>query len=199
MAEENINNNQAQNQNSNDNNHDQGASKKTPTIDELTLQLAQANAETARLKNSITKLTSENKKLSDWQKERMSAQEKQDKEDAEAKAKHEAYVKELEDYRTINEASKRYIGLGMDVDFAIATATAEASGDMDTVMKNIKANTEAHETALKAEWLKSRKDILAGGNDMNLTKEEFDKMSIMERSKLRRENEELYERMVGRK
>lgn len=175
------------------------AKAKTPTLDELSLELAKANAETARLKNSISKLTSENKKLSDWQKERMSAQEKQEQEDAQAKAERDAYIKSLEDYKAINEASKRYLSMGMEVDLAIATATAENSGDMDTVMKNIKANSEAQITAAKAEWLKSRPDIPAGGNGSNITKEQFDAMSLVERTKLRREDLETYERFVGRK
>lgn len=180
---------------------EQGAEKqkKQPTADELALQLAKANAETARLKNSISKLTSENKKLSDWQKERMSAQEIQEKEDAEAKAQREAYVKSLEEYKAINEASKRYIGMGMDVELAYSTAAAETHGDMDTVMKNIKANSEAQITAAKAEWLKSRPDIIAGSGDANqITKEQFDQMSIMERSKLRKTDFETYEKLIGR-
>lgn len=173
--------------------------KKTLTADELSLMLAKANAETARLKNSITKLTSENKKLSDWQKERMSAQEKQEQEDAEAKAEHEAYVKGLEDYKAINEASKRYIGMGMDVDLAIATATAETNGDMDTVMKNIKANSEAQIKAAKAEWLKSRPDIISGGTGKDISQEQFDKMNMVERTKLYREDPDTYARLIGKK
>lgn len=175
------------------------ASKKQPTVDELSLQLAKANAEAARLKNSISKLTSENKKLSDWQKERMSAQEKQEKEDEEAKAEHDAYVKGLEDYKAINEASKRYIGMGMDVDLAIATATAETKGDMDTVMKNIKENSEAQIKAAKAEWLKSRPDIISGGTGKEVTKEQFDQMTIVERTKLYREDPDTYARLIGKK
>lgn len=172
---------------------------KQPSADELALQLAKANAEAARLKNSISKLTSENKKLSDWQKERMSAQEKQEKEDAEAKAEHEAYVKGLEDYKAINEASKRYIGMGMDIDLAIATATAETAGDMDTVMKNIKENSEAQIKAAKAEWLKSRPDIIAGGTGKEITQDQFDKMSMVERTKLFREDPDTYARLIGKK
>lgn len=175
------------------------ASKKQPTVDELSLQLAKANAEAARLKNSISKLTSENKKLSDWQKERMSAQEKQEKEDEEAKAAHEAYVKGLEDYKAINEASKRYIGMGMDVELAVATATAETKGDMDTVMKNIKENSEAQIKAAKAEWLKSRPDIITGGTGKEITQEQFDSMTMVERTKLYREDPDTYARLIGKK
>lgn len=203
MAEENIQNKEPEisaKEHGAEENKDKGEQKKQPTVDELSLELAKANAETARLRNSISKLTSENKKLSDWQKERMTAQEQQEKEDAEAKAEHEAYVKSLEEYKAINEASKRYIGMGMDVDLAIATATAETHGDMDTVMKNIKANSEAQITAAKAEWLKSRPDIIAGtANNQAITQEQFNAMTMIERTKLYREDPDTYEKLVGRK
>ena len=197
MADENKQNNEQVT----DNEEKQGKEEevKQPTLDELSLELAKANAEAARLKNSITKLTKQNKELSDWQKERMSAQEKQEQEDAAAKAEHEAYVKSLEDYKAINEASKRYLSMGMDVELAIATATAENSGDMNTVMKNIKANTEAQLTAAKADWLKSRPDMTDGGSGANITKEQFEAMTLFERSKLRKEDPDTYEKLIGRK
>ena len=108
-------------------------------------------------------------------------------------------MKSLEDYKAINEASKRYIGMGMNVDLAIATATAETNGDMDTVMKNIKENSEAQIKAAKAEWLKSRPDIISGGTGKEITKEQFDRMTMVERTKLYREDPDTYERLMGRK
>ena len=131
--------------------------------EDFALQLAKANAELARYKNSIDKLTKENKTLNDWKKERMSAEEQKAEADAEAAERQKEYIKSLEDYKAVNEASKRYLSMGMDVDLALATATAENNGDMDTVMKNIKANTEAQLTAAKEEWLNSRPDIRTGG------------------------------------
>ena len=136
------------------------AEQKQP--DDMSLQLAKAQAELARYKNSIDKLTKENKNLSDWKKERMSAEEQKAEADAEAAERQKEYIKSLEDYKAINEASKRYLGMGMSVELALETATAENSGDMDLVMKNIKANTEAQLTAAKEEWLNSRPDIRAG-------------------------------------
>lgn len=133
------------------------------TDEDFSLQLAKAQAELARYKNSIDKLTKENKTLSDWKKERMTAEEEKAEADAEAAERQKEYIKSLEDYKAINEASKRYLGMGMDVELALATATAENDGDMETVLKNIKENTEAQLTAAKQEWLNSRPDIRTGG------------------------------------
>lgn len=172
---------------------------KQPTVEELTLQLAKANAENARFKNSIDKLTHENKELTTWKRERMTVVEQQNEEEAKAKTQMEERIKELEQYQAINEASKRYLEMGMDVELATSTATAEVEGNMDVVMRNIKQNQESVLTAARAEWLKSRPDMLAGGDGKSVTKEQFDSMSMQERTELYRTDRESYERLVGRK
>lgn len=175
------------------------ASAKQPTVEELTLQLAKANAENARYKNSIDKLTHDNKELTAWKRERMTAVEQQNEEEAKAKSQMEERIKELEQYQAINEASKRYLEMGMSVELATSTATAEVEGNMDVVMRNIKQNTEDTLTAAKAEWLKSRPDMLAGGDGKSITKEQFDSMSMKERTELYRTDRESYDRLIGRK
>lgn len=194
MAEENKNTQQEPDANEQKNKEPE---KKTPTIEELTLQLAQANAERAKYKNSIDKLTHDNAELTKWKRERMSAQEQQDEAEAQAKAQMDAYVKELEEFKLITEASSRYIGMGMDVELAKATATAEIKGDMDTVLANINKNKEDALKAAKAEWLKSRPDIPDGGTHSGLTVERFREMNLFEKTKLRREDLETYNRLLA--
>lgn len=194
MAEENKNTQQEPDANEQKNKEPEN---KTPTIEELTLQLAQANAERAKYKNSIDKLTHDNAELTKWKRERMSAQEQQDEAEAQAKAQMDAYVKELEEFKLITEASSRYIGMGMDVELAKATATAEIKGDMDTVLANINKNKEDALKAAKAEWLKSRPDIPDGGTHSGLTVEQFREMNLFEKTKLRREDLETYNRLLA--
>lgn len=165
---------------------------KTPTIEELTLQLAQANAEKAKYKNSIDKLTHENSELNKWKRDRMTAQEQQDEADLEAKAQHDAYVKDLEQYKAVNETMQRYLGMKMTPELAMATAQAEVSGDMETVMKNVAKHQEDQLTAAKAEWLKSRPDIRENSSNSSLTKEQFEVMNMFEKTKLYREDPETY-------
>jgi hypothetical protein len=136
--------------------------KKTPTLEELSLQLSQANATIAKYKNSIDKLTHNNAELNRWKKARMTAEEEQSEAEAEAKQRQEAYVKELENYKSVNEASKRYIQMGMSVDLAFETAKAEVGGDMESVLKNIQTAQDAKIEAEKAKWLKSRPDVAQG-------------------------------------
>lgn len=176
----------------------QSEQKIQPSYEELALELAKVNAEKAKFKNSIDKLTHENSELNKWKRERMSAQEQQDEADAEAKAAQEAYVKELEDYKAINEASKRYIAMGMGIEIAMATATAEVQGDMETVLKNVNQNKQDAITAAKAEWLKSRPDIPDGSVNNGITQEQFDAMNMFERTKLLRSDPETYRRLVGK-
>lgn len=168
----------------------------TPTIEELTLQLAKANAEKAKYKNSIDKLTHENSELTKWKRDRMTAQEQQDEADAEAKERQAQYIKELEDYKAVNETMKRYLGMNMSADLALATAQAEVSGDMETVMQNIAKHQQKMMDDAKAEWLKSRPDIGDGGSNPSITKEVFDKMDLAERTKLYRADPDTYRRLV---
>lgn len=172
---------------------------KTPSIEELSLQLAKANAENARFKNSIDKLTHDNAELTKWKRERMTAVEQQNEEETKAKQQMLERIKELETYQAVNEASKRYIEMGMDVELATQTATAEVNGEMDLVMRNIKMNQQNMLEAQRAEWLKSRPDILAGNDGKTITKEQFDAMSLVEKTKLRRADLETYNRLVGKK
>lgn len=172
--------------------------KPTPTIEELTLQLAKANAEKAKYKNSIDKLTHENSELNKWKRDRMTAQEQQDEADAEAKERQAAYIKELEDYKAVNETMKRYLGMQMDPALALSTAQAEVAGDMETVMQNVAKHQQKMMDDAKAEWLKSRPDIGDGSSNPSVTKEDFEKMSLFERTKLYRSDPELYKQLVNK-
>lgn len=170
-----------------------------PTIEELTLQLAKANAEKTKYKNSIDKLTHENSELNKWKKDRMTAQEEQDEAEREAREQQAAYIKELESYKAVNETMKRYLGMSMNADLALATAQAEVDGDMETVMKNVAKHQEDMMKAAKAEWLKSRPDIGDSSSQPSITKDEFEAMNMFEKTKLYRSDPQTYNRLVGKK
>lgn len=167
------------------------------TVEELTLMLAKANAEKSKYKNSIDKLTHENSELNKWKRERMTAQEQQDEADAEAKAQQEAYIRELESYKAVNETMKRYLGMKMSAELALATAQAEVAGDMDTVMQNVAKHQQKLMDDAKAEWLKSRPDIADGSGQSSISKEDFDSMSLFDRTKLYRSDPETYKRLIN--
>lgn len=135
-----------------------GQSATAESIEELKLQLAKANAEITRFKSSVDKLAKENKGLTDWKRERMSAEEKR----VLAEQEQKDYIHSLETYKKVNESSKRYLAFGMDADLAMETAQAEASGDMETVLANIQKSRDEQISAEKTSWLNSRPDIPAG-------------------------------------
>lgn len=133
--------------------------KKVPTADELSLALAQLKAENAKFKNSITKLTKENKSLNEWKTARMTAEEKETEEQAKAKAEHDAEFKRLQDFEQITLKTNKYIGMGMNPALAREAAQAELDNDNEKLADYYKQFNEDQLKAAKAEWLKSRPEI----------------------------------------
>ena len=84
----------------------------------------------------------------------------------------------------------------MDEAMAKDTADAELDGDMDTVIANCNKNKESAIKKAEAEWLASRPQANSGSGATQITKEQFSKMSMAERSKLYNENREEYERLL---
>lgn len=109
------------------------------SVESLMAQLAQAKADNAQLKAANDKLCTSEGNLRKQLRAKQTAEEQQAAAEAEQKAQHEEYVKELENFRDITKASKRYLSMGMDPDLAEATATAEIEGDMEKVTSNLTA------------------------------------------------------------
>ena len=126
-----------------------------PTVEELMTQLAQERAERAKLKNSFDRTSSE---LADTKK---------------ADEEHKKYVEGLETKIKTIDATKRYMGLGMDEKLAEETAAAEIAGDVDKVTDNMKKYQDALIKAKEAEWLKSRPPVNAGHEEDKDEKDPF--------------------------
>ena len=173
MADVNTNNNDQNNQQNGDDQQNQ--QPKTPTIEELMVELAQERAEKERFKASIDKLTASNGDLTKKLRAKQTAEEQAEDAKREQEAQRAAYVKELEDKLNMIETTQRYQTMGMDANLAEATAKAELAGDKDLVAKNIAAMTDAKIKAAEAEWLKSRPDPQGGteGKDKDDEKSAF--------------------------
>lgn len=134
----------------------------TPTVEELTIQLAQERAEKAKLKNSFDKTSSELANTKKQLKAKQTAEEQEEEAKREAEEEHKKYVKGLEDKIKKTDATNRYLALGMSREMAEDTAQAELDGDMEKVTENMgKYNSEKIKAA-EAEWLKSRPPVNAG-------------------------------------
>ena len=101
-------------------------------------------------------------------------------------------IKELERTVSITDYAKKFMANGYDEALATATATALIDGQIDTVIANQATFQKAREKALKAEMLKETPVPPAGGSPKTLSKEDFSKMSLAERMKVRTETPDLY-------
>ena len=168
-----------------------------PNIEELLTQLKQTQAEVLRKKNAMDKVMSENKNLKDQLRQRMSADEKVEEAKKEAEQRQKEYVAGLESRLKKIEAERKYTEMGMASDLAKATAEADINGDRDAVLANIKKWTDSLIKAKEAEWLRTRPAPQSGG-DGSVTKEQFDKMTLAQKSELYERDPETYHRLLGK-
>lgn len=107
------------------------------TVESLMAQLAQANAANAKMKADYDKLCTSEGNLRKQLRAKQTAEEQEAEAKAEQQAQRDEYVKGLEKFKAVTEASERYLNMGMDAELAKATATAEVEGTMDAVTANI--------------------------------------------------------------
>ena len=167
-----------------------------PSVTELLAQVAQLRTEQAKTKNALDKALREKGEITKQLRAKQTAEEiAEETRQAEA-AEREQHVKDLEHQVKMHQATERYLGMGMSKELAENTAEAELNGDMDLVVANCNKNTQAAIKAAQAEWLKSRPPVNSGtGTSGGITQEQFNNMSIAEKTKVRRNDPELYERL----
>ena len=124
---------------------------------ELTAQLAQEKANNAKLKSDNDKLCTSEGNLRKQLRAKQTAEEQEAEAKAEQAAQRDAYVKELEKFKSVTESSERYLGMGMPTEMAKATATAEYEGNMDVVTGNISKfmaeRDKQKESEIRAQYL----------------------------------------------
>lgn len=106
-----------------------------PTTKSAEEQLQALMIENAKLKRSFDKAASE---ASDYKKKynaTLSEQEKASLEKAEAEAKRDERLAELEREVSVHRFTESYLDLGYDKESATAAATAQVDGDIDTLFK----------------------------------------------------------------
>lgn len=190
----------------NQNTGNQQEPKQEPTMDDLLNRIAALETESKQKDAQIKKLSlvkdESLKKIGDLTKQvraKMDAEELANeaaKEEEEARKQRDA-EKDLIIARY--QARDMFRSMGMDGELLEKTIEAKIAGDESTVNINISKHYEAQqEKALndaKAEWLQSRPPVNAGVGVNTLTKENFDAMTMTEKTKLKRESPEVYERL----
>ena len=165
--------------------------KNEPNVQELMVELA-------RVKRQLDKTSSEASEYKKKWKESLSEQEQASMEKAEAQAKKDEEFESLKRQVRVNELTENFMDLGYSKDIARKAANAQADGDTQTLLEIQKEFQEQQKKAWEQEFLKSRPEIATGnGTSQAISKEQFDKMTLVEKSKLKRENEAEYNRLLA--
>lgn len=129
--------------------------------------------------------------------ERMSEEEAEKAKNAENMAAVMAELDELRAEKQIGEYTTQFMGLGYDAALAKSTAEAIQKGDMNTMFRNHAKFTSDREKALKAEILKGTPTPPAGNGDKGMSRDEFSKLSLEDKTKFYEENPERYKEFYG--
>lgn len=164
---------------------------------ELNDKLQEALTELAKIKRERDKNAAEAKEFKDKYRETLSVSEKASEEKAEAEARREEQYQQLLRENTINKVEKNYLAMGWTSDEASRMAIAEVDNDLDAKVKIMSEVDVRKKKEFEAEFIKSRPDVNIGsGSGVSYTKEQFDKMGVVERSKLFEENPAEYNRLM---
>ena len=148
-------------------------------------------------KSVFDKKASEAAELSKQLKSKMTEEEQVAAKQAEALAAMQSELESLRAEKTVSEYTAQFLGIGYDEKMAKSTAEALHKGDMAIVFKNQAAFVADREKAMKAELLKSTPVPPAGIGEKTPSKEEFKKMSLLEKAKFATENPEIYKEFTG--
>jgi len=188
MAEEMKNNEVEETKEVNEQEHEE----ETPSVRELMVQIK-------KLEREKNKASSE---AAEYKKKFRATQSAQEVEKAEREEFLEKQKEETEQMRrqlNILTLEKSYMGMGFTEDEASRMAVAETDNDLETKMKIMTEVDARKKKDFEAEFIKNRPEINSGFGGKTITQEEFDKMSLYDLTKLRRENPETYDRLMGLK
>lgn len=130
-------------------------------------------------------------------KEKMTEEEAKAQAEAEEKAKLLARLEQLELEKAVTGYTASYLAMGYDEKLAKSSAEALAKGDNETLFKNQKLHAEAREKALRAELLKEIPEPPAGNPGGGVKKEDFQKMTLAEKTKFAQDNPDAYNEFYG--
>ena len=174
--------------------------QETMTMQEMQDRMQEVLNENAKLKRAVSKSNSEAKGWKDKYNATLSAAELASQEKAEQAAKDAEELEGLKKYKAINELSKQYMRRGYSADMAEKIAEAEYSGDTDSRFKIMDQFAAAQKKSWEQEWIQSRPEINTGSGDgVTVTQEQFNAMSLQDRTQLMRTNPALYDRLTGKK
>lgn len=158
---------------------------------------ADLSAEVDKLKNALSKSNSEAADYKRQLKEKMTAEELKQKEDADKWADMEEKYNALLKKDAISTNKARFLALGYDEDLAAETAEAMVNNDLDKVFANQKKHLEAVEKKARSEKMKDTPRVGGGSSSDTMTKEKLRAMSPQDRYTYSVEHPEEYKQIYG--
>ncbi len=168
--------------------------KQTRTAEE---QIAELLAETKRLKKAVDKSSAD---ASSWKKKYMETQSESEKLSMEKAERDAAIKEELETLRReskVNKYAKSFMSIGYSEEMATKAAEAQFDGDTDELFRIQKIYASETEKRIRADIMKSMPVPSTSNDDsIQLTQEQFDKMTYREQLKLFEEHPSVYEKFT---
>lgn len=165
----------------------------TPTVEELSAQIAQLTADRDKYKSANDKLSKESADYKRQLRAKQTAEEQQAEEQAEAQRIRDEQFEEMKARLNRSEAEKAYKAV-TDEKMVESLIDAVSDADHSAIASILEKYANAKVKEAQAEWMKSRPRVNMGGEG-GITKEQFDAMSMAEKSKLYRENKAEYDRL----
>lgn len=165
----------------------------TPTVEELAAQIAQLTADRDKYKSANDKLSKESADYKRQLRAKQTAEEQQAEEQAEAQRIRDEQFEEMKARLNRSEAEKAYKSV-TDEKMVESLIDAVSDADHSAIANILEKYASVKVKEAQAEWMKSRPRVNMGG-EVGITKEQFDAMSMAEKSKLYRENKAEYDRL----
>lgn len=143
-------------------------------------------------KDVADKYASEAAKYKKELREKLSAEEQAKAEQDEAFKSMQAELETLRTEKAIDANTKKWMSLGYDEKLATETAKAMVSGDTEKVFANHAKFIADKEKNLRAQLLKDTPTPPSGEGNKGMTKEEFFKLSLVEKANFAKEQPERY-------
>lgn len=165
----------------------------TPTVEELSAQIAQLTADRDKYKSANDKLSKESADYKRQLRAKQTAEEQQAEEKAEADRLQKEELENLKKELNHNKAVNAYKNV-RDEKMVETLIEAVSDDDHNAIADIMEKYANARVKEAQAEWMKSRPRVNMGGEG-GITKEQFEAMSLTEKSKLYRENKAEYDRL----
>lgn len=159
-------------------------------------QLTHLMAESKKWKAQFDKASAEAANYKKQYRETLSQKEQMDLEKAERDAAMQTEFNDMKKQLAIIGLEKNFLNLGYDEKTANKAANAQFEGDTDELFKIQQTFLSARDSKLKAEWMKSQPIPPSGNGEYgNVTKEQFEQMSYLERCELYEKDRETYNKL----